>query len=300
VLPVRVNLQGQAAPGYAVGSPIVDPPNVTVTGATSFVNRASEAVVDIPVDRVTVSVNGAFTPRVIDNRGNDLKDLNLRINPQSVTVQVPITQQTLYKVVGIRPVTQGQPAPGYALLPLEVNPPNTTLVGDAAALEAVNLVDTAPVDVSGISSTIVRTVALSPPPRTLLLQVGQTVTVTVRLTTLTVTQTVRVLPSVINLSGNVQLAKPLDLVSVTISGPAPALLSLTLNPNDFKVAVDAAGKGPGRYALDVKVQQVPGGLTVQDVSPKQVQVDLLQAPPTPTLTPTPTPIPSPTPVIPSG
>jgi YbbR domain-containing protein len=245
-------------------------------------------------------VNGAFTPRVVDNRGNDLKDLNLRVNPQSVTVQVPITQQTLYKVVGIRPVTQGQPAPGYALAPLEVNPPNTTLVGDAAGLEAVNLVDTAPVDVSSISSTIVRTVALSPPPRTLLLQDGQTVTVTVRVTTLTVTQTVRVLPSVINQSGTVQIAKPLDLVSVTISGPAPALQSLTLNPNDFKVVVDAAGKGPGRYSLDVKVQQVPGGLTVQDVSPKQVQVDLLQAPPTPTPTQTPVPSPTPTPVVPSG
>src|SRR5258708_6468915 len=47
VLPVRVNLQGQAAPGYQVGTPTVDPPTLTVTGATSFVSGASEAVVDI-------------------------------------------------------------------------------------------------------------------------------------------------------------------------------------------------------------------------------------------------------------
>jgi YbbR domain-containing protein len=294
VLPVRVNLQGTAAPGYQVGTPTVDPPTLTVTGATSFVSGASEAVVDIPIERVTVPINGAFTPRIVDNRGNDLKDLNLRVNPQSVTVQVPITQQTLYKQVGIRPVTSGQPAAGYALQPLEVNPPTTTLVGDAAGLEAVNLVDTAPVDISGISSTIVRTVALLPPPRTLLLQDGQTVTVTVRVTTLTVSQTVRVLPSVINQSGSVQLARPLDLVSVTISGPAPALQNLTLNPNDFRVIVDATGKGPGRYTLDVRVQSVPAGLTVQDISPKQVQVDLTQAPPTPT------PVPSPTTQAPSG
>jgi YbbR domain-containing protein len=163
-------------------------------------------------------------------------------------------------------------------------------VGDSASLEAVNLVDTAPLDISGISSTVVRNVALSPPPRTLLLQDGQTVTVTVRVTTLPVTQTVRVPPSVINLSGSVQLAHPLDLVAVTIEGPAPALQNLTLNPNDFKVNVDAAGKGPGRYNLDVKVQQVPAGLTVQDFSPKQVQVDLAEAPATPTPVPSPTPI----------
>jgi YbbR domain-containing protein len=295
VVPVRANLQGQAASGYTVGAATVDPPRITVTGAASLVGRASEAVVDVNIDHVTVSVNGAFTPRIVDDRGNDLKDLNLRASPQSVTVQVPITQQTLYKEVGIRPNIQGQPAPGYALQPVEVNPPTTTLVGDSASLEAVNLVDTAPLDVSGISSTVVRNVALSPPPRTLLLQDGQTVTVTMRVTTLPVTQTVRVPPSVINLSGTVQLAHPLDLVGVTIEGPAPALQNLTLNPNDFKVVVDATGKGPGRYTLDVKVQQVPAGLTLQDFSPKQVQVDLAEAPPTLTPVPSPTLIATPAP-----
>ena len=292
VIPVRGNLQGQVAPGYTVGTTSIDPPRITVTGAASLVGRASEAVVDVNVDHVTVSVNGAFTPRVVDDRGNDLKDLNLRASPQSVTVQVPITQQTLYKQVGIRPNVQGQPAPGYALQPIEVNPPSTTLVGDSASLEAVNLVDTAPLDITGISSTVVRNVALAPPQRTLLLQDGQTVTVTVRVTTLPVSQTVRVPPSVINLSGAVQLARPLDLVSVTIAGPAPALQNLTLNPNDFKVVVDASGKGPGRYSLDVKVQGVPTGLTLQDFSPKQVQVDLNQV--TPTATPVPAPSPTPT------
>jgi YbbR domain-containing protein len=100
---------------------------------------------------------------------------------------------------------------------------------------------------------------------------------------------------VVNLSGTVQLAHPLDLVAVTIVGPAPALQNLTLNPNDFKVTVDASGKGPGRYMLDVKVPQVPSGLTLQDFTPKQVQVDLAEAP-----TPTAVPVPSATPVPPPG
>jgi YbbR domain-containing protein len=292
VVPVRVNLLGQVAQGYSLGNTSVDPPRITLTGAASLVGRASEAVVDVNIDHVTVSVNGAFTLRLLDDRGNDLKDLNLRANPQSVTVQVPITQQTLYKEVGIRPNIQGQPAPGYALDPVELNPSTTTLVGDSASLEAVNLVETAPLDISGISSTVVRTVALAPPQRTLLLQDGQTVSVTLRVTPLQVNQTVRVPPSIINLSGNAQLAHPLDLVSVTIAGPAPALQNLTLNPGDFKVVIDASGKGPGRYTLDVKVQQLPTGLTLQDFSPKQVQVDLSPVPPTPTPIP-PTPVPTP-------
>ena len=295
VLPVRVNSTGQVPPGYQVSTPSVDPSRITVAGPASYVSRATEAVVDVSVDRLTVSINGVYTPRIVDGRGNDLKDLNLRANPPAVNVQVPITQQTQYKEVGVRPIIQGQPAPGYALQPFDVNPPAATLVGDPTGLEAANFIDTSPIDITGISATVVRSVALQPPPRTLLLQDGQTVTVTIRVTTLNVNQTVRVPPSVVNLSGTVQLGRPLDLVSVTISGPAPALQTLSLNPNDFKVVLDVAGRGPGRYDIDVRVQQVPQGLTLQDFSPKRVQVDLSPAPPTPTPTPLPTPSPAPAP-----
>jgi YbbR domain-containing protein len=288
-LPVRVNLTGQVPQQYLLGQATVDPPQMTVTGAASLVGQATEAVVDVSVDRVTVAINGVYTPRILDSHGNDLRDLNLRTSPPSLTVQVPITQQTQYKEVGVHTVIQGQPAVGYVVQPLEVNPSTATLVGDSAALQGANFIDTLPIDINGISTTIVRSVALAPPPKTLLLQQGQTVTVTVRVTTLSVNQTVRVPPSVINLSGSVQLAHPLDLVSVTISGPAPALSSLALNPNDFKVVLDVSGKGPGRSSVDVKVLQVPTGLTLEDFSPKQVQVDLIQAPSTPTPVPSPSP-----------
>jgi YbbR domain-containing protein len=293
VLPVRVSVAGQVPAGYQQGSPTVDPQHVTVAGAASLVGRATEAVVDVSVDRVTVSVNGVYNLRLLDDRGNDLRDLNLRATPPAVTVQVPINQQTQYKQVGVRPVTQGQPAPGYALQPLEVNPATATLVGDAAGLEGANFIDTVPIDINGISTTIVRSVALSQPPGALLLQQGQTVTVTVRVTTLTVNQTVRVPPTIINLAGAVQLARPLDFVSVTISGPAPALSTLALNPNDFRVVLDASGKGPGRWDIDVKVPQVPAGLKLEDFDPKKVSVELRQAPPTPTPIPSPTPPPPP-------
>ena len=295
VLPVRVNSTGQVPPGYQVSTPSVDPSRITVAGPASYVSRATEAVVDVSVDRLTVSINGVYTPRIVDGRGNDLKDLNLRANPPAVNVQVPITQQTQYKEVGVRPIIQGQPAPGYALQPFDVNPPAATLVGDPTGLEAANFIDTSPIDITGISATVVRSVALQPPPRTLLLQDGQTVTVTIRVTTLNINQTVRVPPSVVNLSGTVQLARPLDLVSVTISGPAPALQTLSLNPNDLKVILDVSGKGPGRYDVDVRVQQIPQGLTLQDFSPKRIQVDLSPAPPTPTPRPLPTPSPAPAP-----
>jgi YbbR domain-containing protein len=287
VLPVRVTTVGQVPSGYSLGEPSVDPGRITVQGAASLVSRATEAVVEVNVDRVTVSVNAVYTPKIVDDRGNDLRDLNLRATPPSVNVQVPINQQTQYKEVGIRPVTQGSPSAGYILQPLAVNPPTATLRGDPADLEGANFVETAPIDINGISSTVVRQVALVPPARTLLLQPGQTVTVTVSVTPLTVSQSVRVPPSVINIGPNVQLAAPPPAVAVTVSGPAPALAALTLNPNDFRVVLDVGGKGAGTYDVEPKAQRVPSGLTLENIDPSRVSVQLREVPPTPTPTPVP-------------
>src|SRR5262249_49347789 len=151
--------------------------------------------------------------------------LNLRLTPPAVTVTVPISQQTQYKEVAVRAVVVGNPAPGYVLQPVEVSPTTATLQGSPSDLEGVDYVPTQPIDVSGISTTVVRTVPLVPPTGTLLLQPGQTVTVTVRVSTLTVSQTVNVPPSVINLPTNMQLVKPPGPVSVTARGPAPAFAS---------------------------------------------------------------------------
>jgi YbbR domain-containing protein len=209
----------------------------------------------------------------------------LRANPPAVTVTVPVVQQTQYKEVAVRPVVTGSPAAGYILQPLEVNPTTVTLRGNQPDLEATNFVPTQPIDVSGISTTTVRSVPLNQPSSTLLLQPGQTVTVTVRVTTLTTFQTVRVPPSVLNLSGNVQLVRTPDPVSVTVQGPAPAFATLALAASDFRVVVDVNGKGAGRWDVEPKVQ-LPVGLNLESVSPSRVLVELREVPPTPVPTPT--------------
>src|SRR5258708_168358 len=119
-LPVRVNLTGQVPPQYQLGQATVDPTQMTVTGAASQVGRATEAVVDVSVDRVTVSINGVYTPRLLDDRGNDLRDLNLRTSPPALSAQVPIIQQTQYKEAGIHIKTGAQPTAASALPHLEL------------------------------------------------------------------------------------------------------------------------------------------------------------------------------------
>jgi YbbR domain-containing protein len=95
-------------------------------------------------------------------------------------------------------------------------------------------------------------------------------------------QTVRVPPSVVNIGTGVQLVSQPPPVAVTISGPAPALANLALNPNDFRVLLDVGGKGAGKYDVDARVQSVPAGLNLEGVAPTRVPVELREAPPPPT------------------
>jgi YbbR domain-containing protein len=283
-LPVRVNVTGQVPQGYQVGQFVSDPPQVTAQGAQSVVARAVEAVVDVNVQNVTVSINGAYTPRVVDDHNADVP--NLRLAPAAVNVSVPITQQTQYKEVGIRPTIQGQPAPGYYLEPVKVNPSTTTIYGQSASLQDANFVTTGPVDVNGLTTTAVRTVGLVPPPNTLLLDPTQTVSVTVQVAPLTITNTIRVQPSVINLEPGLTVASQPSQVAVTISGPQPTLSGL--GARDFRVVLDVGGKkDPGQYDVAPTVQNLPEGMDVEAVDPQTVSVQLAPIP-TPVPTPTPT------------
>lgn len=287
-VPVRVNVTGQVPAGYQMGTPRSEPPRVTVAGPSSQVRNAQEAVADINVERTTVSVNGAFTPRVVDARGNELRELTIR--PQSITVGVPITQQAQFKEVGVRPNIVGRPAAGYLLEPVEVTPATVTLVGETAVLEAASFVETEPIDISGLNTSIVRRAGLVPPANTLLLQTGQTVSITLRASPLNISQTLRVPLTVINIPRGLVLARQPEPVDVVISGPAPTLSNLTAR--DFRVNVSVAGLGAGSHQVAAQVENLPQGMTLERIMPQTPAVELRPAPVTPT--PLPTPAPSPT------
>ena len=276
-LPVQVQLSGQVPPGYQAGQATPNPGTVTVTGPSSVVQQATDALINVDVAGATISVNGAYTTTIVDAQGERVTDPSLKIMPPSVSVQVPITQITQYKQVGIQPMTQGVPAAGYVVDSITVDPPAVTLVGSAAGLASESVVQTQPIDVSGANTTLVRQVGLTAPSGALLLQPDQSITATVHLIPVQLTEPLRITPSVINASPNIALAQPPAAVTLTITGPAPNLS--TLGSSDLQVTLDATGKGPGQYTITPQVQNLPPGVSLDSINPQQVTVTLVSAPP---------------------
>ncbi|MFN8524504.1 MAG: CdaR family protein [Chloroflexota bacterium] len=272
VTTVKLNIVGNVPFGYAYSAPRVSPENVTISGASSAVGRVDAVLVDLRLDAVTVSLNGTYAPRAVDARGELVR--SVRVAPSTVNVDVPVAQQVAYKEVGVRPVTRGRLAPGYALQPVEVEPSTATVVGSPTTLRAVEYVETEPIDVGGLSSIAVRRVQVTPPQGLSLLQ-SQPVTVTLRVAPVVVSQTLRLIPTASGLPPGLSLASEIPPVDVTISGPAPTLQ--TLSSRDFRVFVDLAGVRAGRNDLAPRVS-LPAPFTLDKIEPPSVTVILREAP----------------------
>lgn len=81
----------------------------------------------------------------------------VRINPASLRVVVlPAAEATLR----VTPQLRGQPAPGYAVGRVVVEPSSVVVKGPRSTIEARETIETAPVDITGGRATITQTVGL--------------------------------------------------------------------------------------------------------------------------------------------
>lgn len=267
-VPVRVNQLGSVPFGYTAQPPRTQPDRITVIGPASRVQRVESAVVEVRLDAVTVSMDANFAPRLFDSRGTEVT--GLRFNPATVSVAIDVAQQVTYKEVGVRPKVTGRLASGYFVEGLESEPAAVTAVGDPRALADVNFIETQPIDISNVSSTVVRRIQLAPPRGIGLVQV-QPVTVTVRVTPIETTQVIRVQPAVQGLAPGQVLASEVTPLDLTIRGPAPTLRTLT--NRDFSAVLSVAGLEPGQHVVQPTVT-VPAGIRLEQIEPVQVTIAL--------------------------
>ncbi|HEY8476260.1 MAG TPA: CdaR family protein, partial [Chloroflexota bacterium] len=219
-VPVSVRTRGDVPLGYRAGEPQVQPRVVTISGPSSRIEQVQEAVVEVDVTGVTVDVNARYTPIAVNAEGRPVE--GVQASPPSVAVLLPVSQQVTYKTVGIHAVSTGVPETGYIIESVATEPATITLVGMPSTLAGINFVETEPVDVSGASNSVVRQVHLRVPNGVTVLG-EQTITVTVRISPLSIVQRIRLVPSVRGLAPELRLKEPLPTVEIEVAGPAPVL-----------------------------------------------------------------------------
>ena len=265
-VPVEVEVLGTLPFGYVSERPRPQPQLVTVSGPASLVNQVERVQASMRVDGSRVTINRQVEPVPINVQGLPIRDDALNLDPGTIRIEVPIVQQIAYRTVPVNATIAGTVPAGYWLTGISVTPAAVTITGSTEAIETVNFVQTAPIDVSGLVMGTERqaTVVL---PDGIGLTGSQTVTVAIDVNPLQGSQTFPVQPQVIGLGPD--LAALTTPVRITVAGDVPRLRELRVS--EIQATVDVLDLGPGTYSLPVEVT-APPGFQVVAVTPGQTTV----------------------------
>ena len=274
---VRIVRSGNVPFGYELGEPEIDPNSVVVSGPATAVRRVDSAAIDLKLEGVTVEINGRFTPTLLDAQGQPvtIDGRSLRMTPSAVRLRVAVTQQLSYKTIGIQPSVVGSVGSGFAIEGVSTDPSAVTVVGPPRLLAGVNSAETEQIDVSDVTETFTRQAGLALPSG--VSSAGpDSVRITVRVAPVVLTQSFASVPVVDDLGGGLQVISPLPTVQINVQGPASALRAL--RPGDLRVSASLDGLGPGTHQVTLDAT-APGGMTVQSINPRIVNVTIADTSP---------------------
>lgn len=285
-LPIDISLSGLPAIGYQAGEVTIAPAEAVISGPESIVNQAVRARVFINLDGVRENIEQSNPVQIVNEENTVIRGLT--ISPETVQVNVPVSQQGGFRDVAVKVVVIGQIAAGYRLENISVFPPVVTIF--ASDPEIVNnlpgIVETQPLDLQDAEEDITTRLALNLPEEVTIVG-AQTVQVTVGISPIQTSLTLLNQPiDVIGLTEGLAVQIFPETVDVIISGPLPVLDALT--PQDVIVTVDVSGLGLGTHQLTPVVDVLVDNVIVESILPGTIEV-VISPPGTPTITPLPTP-----------
>jgi YbbR domain-containing protein len=291
VFPVDLVVTGNPPVGYQAQTPLVNPEQVTVTGAESLVSMVKQAVINLDITNASQTIIRSEVPVLLDAEGQAVSGLT--ITPGSVLVTQPITLLGGYRYVIVRAVTEGQVATGYRVTNIYVSPIGVVVFSSDPELvnNLPGYVETQPIDLTGKDNDFETLVDLNLPAG--ITVVGDSkVLVQVSIAMVESSLAISLPVEIIGLSPGLAANVDPPIVNVILTGPVPVLN--TLSSTDVRVVVDLTGYEVGTYQFTPQVNILPTGVSLSSILPASVSVTITIAPtPTQTLTPSGTITPTP-------
>jgi YbbR domain-containing protein len=270
---VRLETEGDLGQGYVADKAESTPESVEVSGAASVINSIDQVVVRIPLNGETSTVEKTLVPQALDKDRNVVSGVTF--DPQQVEVRLPVIQAEDAKKVGIEVATEGDPAEGFFVGTISTDPSSATAQGSSKALAEITTLKTEPIDVSGATSTIERTVKLVLPSNVRAEPAQIKVTIEIRAGTLS--EDISLPPEIINVSPGLAATVSPSNVAITISGPADRVRSAF--DAGLHLRIDASGRGEGDFTvtLSADLLGLPEGVRAS-FSVNSVTVSIVASP----------------------
>jgi len=267
--PVQVTLQGKMEPNFSTLTPSVTPDEVVITGPESQVNRVARVVAQVDVSGVTEPISLTMLARPVDREGSPL--VGLEADPAEVSVEVPVVALPPQKSVPVLARITGVPAEGWEVKRITVSPAEVSIRAPARVLENVSTVQTALVDVGGMSGTYALAVPVDVP---LGVQISEPALVSITVVLeeeITERAFDPVQVSVVNTVEGQTVTLTPESISVVVTGPILNLSGFSLE--SIEATIDASELGPGEYHLRPTIM-LPPGFEVVSHAPEMITVTI--------------------------
>ena len=280
-MPVSVE-RGVAPEGLVLGPPQLAPASVLLRGASSRLAAVRSVIARIALDASGLNVDEVVELEVVDEAGDLVP--GIEVAPSTTRVRFDVARELAYVVLPVQVEITGQPAAGYRVSGIVVDPTTVTVSGEAPVVARLTSISTEPVDVEGLSADRTGTVSLLLPPEISLIGEPQA-QVTVGIVPARGSRTMEAGLVLRGARRDRVTSMSVPSVLVTLSGSIGDLDALEAGLSGALVGeVPVAGLGNGRHEVPVDVVP-PDGLTVVSVSPRTVVVRI--APPAEILSPSP-------------
>ncbi len=262
---VQVNIMGNPSQGLAAMTPMIVPNDVVITGAESQVNKINSVRVDVDIASVNAEVRKILPVRVLDENGKDIR--NITIEPGNVEVSVPIENT---KRVKLQMDLTGQPAAGYMINNISVQPEELLITGKKQILDGINILKTEKIDITGATSDISKEVKLVMPEGVELVNANEKVNIFVNIEKITTSEITIDSFGYVNLAEGLEVESMQSGIRVSLRGAESQLVDAA---STIKFFVDLKHATEGTNMLNI-FWEAPQGIEVVNVSPQQAVVVL--------------------------
>jgi YbbR domain-containing protein len=265
-VPVTVTMMDNTAFGYDWQSPTINPPTVTIRGPASQVAQAVAAEAPLYLRGANSDIERFQALDIVDAANRSVSQLE--VLPPMVEVVVPVVRWPGRKEVAVRVDLEGQPASGYRLGQLKVDPSMVVLRGNSDALNSIGFVETAPVSVEDATGDVQDQPKLLLPEGVNAFE-GDVVDVIVGIVPVEDSTRITLRPILRGLGPGLSASIALDTMDVIVSGPQSILDAL--EPDDVFVILNLSNRKPGTHVITPDVVY-PDGIRLEGVSPETIEV----------------------------
>ncbi|MBQ7159488.1 MAG: hypothetical protein IJS09_08735 [Treponema sp.] len=272
-----VPLRIEAKNGMVAASSYPQNVKVTVRGKLENISTLHESDFSAFIDLDYISREGkALVPVQLTLSKNAmlLDTMELKVSPEHITLEI---EEQISAYVPVNPLVSGDPAHGYELKSVEINPPEVRVTGPRSMVNNCRRLQTKMVSIADIQTDKEMPVQLESPGRFLHLSDGEKVTLTAKVTPKLMVK--RFDSAIVNLSGLRAEFEPTGsghTILLSLRGPVLSLENYA--PRVSTVLADCKGIDKEGVHEVPLVFNLPAGTVALDETPKRIRISVKRKP----------------------